>query len=517
MRSLYEDGYPALYDFALFPYALGDVLTWNVQTAIRAIEVGRPCVDVCVCADSGRPASIYQQGLINPDNYFLHLHELLPAFHTHPTLRHIKIFCNREDMLREASSYASGSPQITEDLAQFSKAIDPAASEAERNAYFIKFIYSHRKLNQWYDSQGRIPKLVAPPSYEHDIDALRASLFRERRPIAVHFRLRRMDLAMEGGHTYERDADFSQWYEFLLDAQKQHPEVQFVVLGRLAEKPLAVLQLENVTSLRTLGMNLGHELAMIAKADLFIGSSSGFAAMANFTNAPYFITKMGQSPCDAYEIPLGTKRLPFAQPNQYLVYGPETKETLGRLLKKGLRLPSRQTATCSDSLSCCTPSDSSMVEEFEAAGGSHLSSHRIYIDENQTNAEIMHLFQGDLDRLSEAIHEQYWPDAALHCQKLASKFPGATRRSARYHALAALAARGLGMPDEAAKHEAWCAVLQPESVGKSPLSVEFSEKLAILRRPTLWRRIKRKINNPSEAYLSFQRVIRRLRGRFDSK
>jgi hypothetical protein len=513
MSSLYEDGYPAVYDFALFPYALGDVLTWNVHTAIRASEVGRPFVDILVCADPGRPASIYQQGLVHQDNYLLHLHELLPAFHTHPALRHIKIFRNREDMLREASGYASGSQEIAEDLAQFSKAIIPAASEAERNAYFIKFIYSHRKLNRWYESQRRIPKLVAPLSYAHDIEALSASLFRERRPVVVHFRLRRMDLSMEGSHTYERDSDFCQWYEFLVNTQKQIPEVQFIVLGRLPEKPLAVLQLENVTSLRTLGMNLGHELAMIAKADLFIGSSSGFAAMANFTDTPYFITKMGQSPCDAYEIPLGTKQLPFAEPNQHLVYGPESKEVLERLLKEGLRLPSRRTVTRSDSLSCCTPSDSSMVEEFEAAGGPRLSSHRIYIDENQTNAEIMHLFQGDLDRLSEAIHEQHWPDAALLCQTLACKFPGATRRSARYHALVALTARGLGMPDEAAKHEAWCAVLQPESIGKSPLSVEFSDKLAILRRPTLWRRIKRKIMKPSEACLSFQRLIRRLRGR----
>ena len=33
--------YCAVYDFGLFPYALGDVLTWNVQTAIRCEELGR--------------------------------------------------------------------------------------------------------------------------------------------------------------------------------------------------------------------------------------------------------------------------------------------------------------------------------------------------------------------------------------------------------------------------------------------------------------------------------------------
>ena len=59
--------------------------------------------------------------------------------------------------------------------------------------------------------------------------------------------------------------------------------MQFVVVGRLQEKPLELLRLPNVISLRTLGLGLGHELTLMLRCDLFIGTSSGFAAMANFS------------------------------------------------------------------------------------------------------------------------------------------------------------------------------------------------------------------------------------------
>lgn len=41
----------AIYDFELFPFALGDVLTWNVRTAMRCKELGRKKVDIYLCAD----------------------------------------------------------------------------------------------------------------------------------------------------------------------------------------------------------------------------------------------------------------------------------------------------------------------------------------------------------------------------------------------------------------------------------------------------------------------------------
>jgi hypothetical protein len=74
------------------------------------------------------------------------------------------------------------------------------------------------------------------------------------------------------------------------------------------------------------------------KSKLFIGTSSGFAAFANFSPIPYFITRMNPGSCHAYAIPEGAEHLPFAQPNQKLVYAQETTDMLMDLLVRGLDL-----------------------------------------------------------------------------------------------------------------------------------------------------------------------------------
>jgi len=113
--------------------------------------------------------------------------------------------------------------------------------------------------------------------------------------------------------------------------------VEFVVMGRLQEKPLELLRLPNVISLRSLGLGLGHELSLLLRSDLFIGTSSGFAAMANFSEVPYFITRMNPGACRAFAIAPGSERLPFAGERQILVYEPETRDLLMRLLERGLQ------------------------------------------------------------------------------------------------------------------------------------------------------------------------------------
>ena len=91
--------YCAVYDFELFPYALGDVLTWNVQTAIRCEELGRERVDVFICMDERYPASIYQTDLVTADNCGLFFNELFGAFGTHPKLGGLFLYRRRDEML----------------------------------------------------------------------------------------------------------------------------------------------------------------------------------------------------------------------------------------------------------------------------------------------------------------------------------------------------------------------------------------------------------------------------------
>src|SRR5262249_30749226 len=147
---------------------------------------------------------------------------------------------------------------------------------------------------------------------------------------------RRLDVGYGGKHSYDRDSDFGEWLEFLREAGRRRPDVQFVALGRRQEKPLEMLSLPNVSDLRGSGLGLGHELTWIRHCDLFIGASSGFAAMAYFSQTPYYITRMTTGACKAYDIEFGAKKFPFGTDRQHCVYEPETRDLLLRLLEEGL-------------------------------------------------------------------------------------------------------------------------------------------------------------------------------------
>ena len=328
--------YHAIYDFELLPYALGDVLTWNVQTALHCQESGGDQVDINICLDRRFPASIYQRNLVVAENFNLYFNELFGAFCTDPLLGNVHVYGRREEMLAALRPQASENALSEEALADYERILSLRDQENSLNEYFIKYIYSHSELNRYGAEHGHIPLLKASRGCEPDIEGLLTKVFPGKRIVVVHPRLRRLDHGYGGDHTYFRDSDFLEWYEFLRTAVDTHPDVQIVVVGRLQEKPLALLRLPNVMSLRALGLGLGHELTLMLRADLFIGTSSGFAAMANFSEIPYFITRVNKELCNAYGIPQGSTRLPFAKSNQILTYEEETAGFLAGLLDAGL-------------------------------------------------------------------------------------------------------------------------------------------------------------------------------------
>ncbi|TAN73557.1 MAG: hypothetical protein EPN14_09705, partial [Gallionella sp.] len=320
----------AIYDFELFPYALGDVLTWNVRTAMRCEEMGRELVDIYICADERYPAGIYQRGLVNPQNFELFFSELYGAFGTHPKLGNIHIFRQREALLEKLQELVAEDAVNAEAVSDYLSVLEYRVSESTLNRvrrvlskalrsnryvreafnrclpsqvkaavretclpneemlnnYFIKYIHSHESINEFAAQRGGIPLLRPALGCVPDIEEIIARRFAGKKIVPFHLRLRRLDAGYGGEHSYARDSDFLEWYDFLKDAGRRHPEVEFIALGRLQEKPIELLNLPNVTSLRIFGMGLGHELTLMLNGDLFIGTSSGFAALANFSLLP---------------------------------------------------------------------------------------------------------------------------------------------------------------------------------------------------------------------------------------
>lgn len=420
----------AIYDFDLMPYALGDVLTWNVQSAIRCEEAGCEAVDVHICLDQRHPASIYQSDMVTADNCWMFFNELFGAFGTHPRLGNILIHRKREDALQRLREEAAADPVNVEALVDYEHALANRHDNDELVAYFTKYIYYHKGINAFAERHGRIPLLKPSLGCEPDVDGLLKKHFADKRVVLIHLRQRRLDAGYGGAHTHTRDSDFLEWYDFLREAEQRYPDVLFVVLGRLQEKPLEVLRLPNVTSLRTLGLGLGHELTLMLRGDLFIGTSSGFAALANFSELPYFITKMGRESCNAYEIEFGCDRLPFATGRQRLVYEPETKELLMRLLEQGLsdvppRGPGRKPTL--------DPAVDVRSWEWERAQWLHsgATSARYFLDETYRDKETAFLVWPKLKAARATWRKGWRTDSAWeelkriekHFPRMCAKFP----------------------------------------------------------------------------------------------
>jgi hypothetical protein len=332
-----QDTMISVYDFGVLPFALGDVLTWCVRQGIRARQANKK-IELYACVDQESPANYHQRINLNPTNATLHWLELQPAFYCQPSIKCIRVFHNRSEMLHLLDvARHCGQWDATEDQA-YRKALASAGSCPEANDYVRMQVSSHRDIN--LDATrcgGALPYLHAPLGADKDVREF-IRQFREEGCfiVALHFRLRGLDRAFEGSELH-RDAEFEEWMRFMRVVSQKFPFVRFVLLGRIQEKPIVLLKQKNVIVPRFLGFNLAHELALVQEADLFMGTSSGFAAMANFTQVPYAIFRMTEGAYQNYEVEPGSRHLPFANNDQELYNGDETFDLLFGVLVKHIK------------------------------------------------------------------------------------------------------------------------------------------------------------------------------------
>ena len=427
----------AIYDFELAPYALGDVLTWNVQTSIQCVEANRSHVDIYICLDDRYPSSIYQKDLVTSKNSNLFFNELFGAYGTHPMLGSLLVFAKREHLIDHLKETAADDPINTLVLNDYLAVLDQRTDQDALVEYFLKYIYSHERINAFAEQRGGVPLLTESRGCGPDVRGVMKHVLGGKRAVIIHPRLRRMDVGYGGHHTYSRDSEFLEWHDFLRRAGGKHPDIQFVVVGRQQEKPLELLRLDNVTSLRAFGLGLGHELTLMREADLFIGTSSGFAAMANFCEVPYFVTHMNKESCKAYAIPEGEKALPFAAPNQELVYEKETSDLLMELLERGLALPPRG-ASKPD----VERAEGIDVAAFERERRSYLepsaTTSRFQIDDRFADQEAALLIQPGVHAQFEKIAEGDFQGVKQFVRKVRANFPRLAGHYAEFDSLAAV-------------------------------------------------------------------------------
>ncbi|MEX2528449.1 MAG: hypothetical protein WEA09_12495 [Gemmatimonadota bacterium] len=299
-----------IYDFSYGPYALGDALTWTMNVNIRAAETGADAVDQYLVMNPRRPASHYQP-FIHSHNYVTVMDNLFPAFLCSPRLRSLKLIRNPHTfnlfLTREALRRRPMWPGL---LSHLNGQLD-----------FI----SHRRIDRYYGRQGTLPWLGAPRGYGAWADAFLRDRCAGRFVVTINVRQGELGLLPANLH---RDSPLPVWEVFMAEVAQRHPDTLFLVLGGYTEWYRSLLRLPNVIVPRALGFGLGHELALVHRAHLFMGTSSGFATMATFCGVPYVITKIEHLFAKYAGVEVGARHYNFAHENQILYWETETREVL---------------------------------------------------------------------------------------------------------------------------------------------------------------------------------------------
>jgi hypothetical protein len=316
IRGLGRDRFAGVIDFSYQHYALGDALTTQVNLACLAQQAGCSGIDIYLIADPAYPAA-RTQSFITTDNYSVHLENLFPAFLCLPQLKSLRII--RDPMaagLIWTSLVASRTPKWPSLRTHLRR----------RTSYPL----GHEIINAHYAREGDIPRLVAPRGYRNWAREFRNQQWADQFIVCINPRQGR--LANVATTTY-RDSPLAEWHAFIDEIGACYPSVHFVMLGGFPEWDSSLTQRPNVSIPRVMGLTLAHELALLAEADVFMGTSSGFATMATFASVPYVITNIEPLFALWAGVKAGAPRYPFAMPNQHLVWKQEDREQLHTYFK----------------------------------------------------------------------------------------------------------------------------------------------------------------------------------------
>jgi hypothetical protein len=300
-----------IFDFSYQHYALGDLLTSQVNLAIMAIEQGLSEIDIIVMVNPERP-SARQQIFVTRTNYTVHLDNVMPVFACNPFLRSLQLVRDPQTFNFTIALHHRNQLPMWPDLRTHLKM---------RQDYPI----DHRRINAFHARRGYLPQLCAPRGYESWARRFHATELGGRPLVVIN---PRQSALTETPTVIYRDAPLPVWHDFIDTIGATRPELLFVMVGGFQEWEHTLMYRHNVFIPRAWGLRLAHELALLKIADLFMGTSSGFATFATFADVPYAIVNVEHAFASSAEVRLHARRYPFAKWNQVLTWQRETTEEL---------------------------------------------------------------------------------------------------------------------------------------------------------------------------------------------
>jgi hypothetical protein len=311
VRGASRDHFAGIIDFSYQHYALGDLLTSQVNLACLAVEHDCRGLDLYIIIDPRAPAA-RAQSFITPENYLTHLDNVFPALLVSPMLRSIRLI---RDPLTAGLSLVSL-------IASRVPMWPPMFDHLRRR---MTYPLDHGIINRFHRRHGYVPKLEAPRGYAGWAQRFIQQHYAGRFLVCINPRQSRLTPTPA---VTERDAPLEEWYEFLRAVGCRYPDVHFFMLGGFAEWEPQLLRMDNISIPRAMGLTLAHELALLTASNLFMGTSSGFATMATFCGVPYVITSIEPFFARYAGVEPNALRYPFADVHQCLVWQREDARLL---------------------------------------------------------------------------------------------------------------------------------------------------------------------------------------------
>ena len=298
-----------IYDFRILPFALGDIIISMIHGAIdlKGKTSKSPFYYYRNDLEKNHPI----QRFINKHNVDQHLGDLNEALLFNPLQLPIKEIRKKPD---NAGCETSQELMIRD----FYEKYKNTNQVKEYHNYFNSKIASHKFLNQWSQEKNQIPQLHASRDLILKTKKLIKKYTGKNKWICVHLRFRGIqkdaDLA-----DIKRNADPVFWYGMLTNIAKEYKNDHAVLLlGPKGSYPESFYGIPNLYAVSSLGGTLKNSIAAILSSTAFIGSSSGFANCATFSNTPYLIFDVSENGYENYCIEYDSPRLPFAKKQQHL-------------------------------------------------------------------------------------------------------------------------------------------------------------------------------------------------------
>jgi hypothetical protein len=320
--------YIAIYDLRILPLALGDMVSWVAYHRLTTLIQGIEKFDVAIIFPDNFCGNLLNE--VRTRAYWAkHLDELSSIFLSEEAIESCIIL---DDLEKIPNKHQYGN--IVFEVQLISEILQNLRNVEKLWDYIRKF-QRYDVFNKYFIKTGSKLILSSKKNTINEVDAILENYEWHSNLIVCQPRFRMIDTGLPLSDP-RRDSDFIAWHDFFESTAKLYPKIKFILIGRVESIPIELCGFGNVVLARNLGLNLGHEIALIRSQRLFLGASSGFAVVANFSNSPYTILTVKLAGFENFGINTIDTKLIFSSNQQFVTQDEISLEVLHKHIQKNV-------------------------------------------------------------------------------------------------------------------------------------------------------------------------------------